>query len=134
MRGRPQGFWIAVAFAASAVGLALDKGFADNTPPYDEPLIAYLGFAAFLLCGMAFFSLCAIAAARDMRWTAIAALPLTVFLVLGFTSEEWYFFCLWLFGAIFIVVLALAVVGNRRRRARGQVSLVVSPQPPSGSQ
>lgn len=40
MRGRPLGFWIAAAFAASAAGLALDKGFADNTPPYDEPLIA----------------------------------------------------------------------------------------------
>jgi hypothetical protein len=119
MRGCPQGFWIAVAFAASATGLALDKGFADNTPPYDEPLIAYIGFAAFLLCGAAFFSLCAIAAARDMRWNAMAALPLIVFLVLGITSEEWYFFCLWLFGAIFIVVLALAVVRDRRRRTRG---------------
>jgi hypothetical protein len=40
VRGRPLGFWIAAAFAASAAGLALDKGFADNTPPYDEPLIA----------------------------------------------------------------------------------------------
>jgi hypothetical protein len=119
VRGRPQGFWIAVAFAASAAGLVLDKGFADNTPPYHEPLIAYIGFVAFLVCGAAFFLLCAIAAARAMRWTAIAALPLIVFLVLGITVEEWYFFCLWLFGAIFIVVLALAVVGNRRRRTRG---------------
>ena len=67
VRGRPLVFWIAVAFAASAAGLALDKGFADSTPPYDEPLIALIGFAAFLLCGAAFVLLCAIAAARAVR-------------------------------------------------------------------
>jgi len=119
VRRRPLGFWIAVAFAASAAGLGLDKGFADNTPPYDEPLIAYIGFATFLLCGAAFVLLCAIAAARAVRWTAIAALPLIVFLALGITVEEWYFFCFWLYGAIFMVVLAVAVVGNKRRRTRG---------------
>jgi hypothetical protein len=67
VRGRPPGFWIAVALAASAAGLALDKGFADNTPPYDEPLIAQIGLMAFLLCGAAFVLLCAIAAARAVR-------------------------------------------------------------------
>ena len=65
--GRPPSFWIAVAFAASAAGLALDKGFADTTPPYDEPLIAQIGLLAFLLCGAAFVLLCAIAVARAVR-------------------------------------------------------------------
>jgi Trk-type K+ transport system membrane component len=67
VRGRPPGFWIAVAYAASAAGLALDKGFADSIPPYDEPPIAQIGLVAFLLCGAAFVLLCAIAAARAVR-------------------------------------------------------------------
>lgn len=67
VRVRPPGFWIAVALAASAAGLALDKGLADTTPPYDEPLIAQIGLMAFFLCGAAFVLLCAMAAARAMR-------------------------------------------------------------------
>jgi hypothetical protein len=61
------GFWIGIALAASAAGLALDKGFADDTPPYDEPTIAIIGWAAFLLCGVAFVLLCVIAAVRLLR-------------------------------------------------------------------
>lgn len=75
VRGRPQGFWIAVALAASAAGLALDKGFADTTPPYSEPVIAQIGLMAFLLCGAAFVLLCAIAAARVMRRSRAETIP-----------------------------------------------------------
>ena len=119
MRGRSRGFWIGIAFVACAVGLALDKGFADDTPPYDEPPIAYLGFVAFILGGAAFCSLCAIAAADAMRFTAVAALPLIALVVLGITSGEWYFSTVWLFSAIFIVALTLAVLRKKLRQTRG---------------
>ena len=79
MRGRPPGFWIAVALAASAAGLALDKGLADTTPPYDEPVIAQIGLMAFLLCGAAFVLLCAIAAAHVMRRSRVRSQNKVVF-------------------------------------------------------
>jgi hypothetical protein len=58
-----------------AVGLALDKVFADNTAPYEEPPIAYIGFVLFLLCGLAFVVLCALALVR--LWRAPASVALT---------------------------------------------------------
>jgi len=57
-----------------AVGLALDKVFADNTAPYEEPPIAYIGFFLFFLCGLAFVVLCTLALVRFWRRPASVAL------------------------------------------------------------
>ena len=57
-----------------AVGLALDKLFADNTAPYEEPPIAYIGFFLFFLCGLAFVVLCTLALVRFWRGPASVAL------------------------------------------------------------
>ena len=57
-----------------AVGLALDKVFADNTAPYEEPPIAYIGFFLFFLCGLAFVALCARALVRFWRGPASVVL------------------------------------------------------------
>ena len=57
-----------------AVGLALDKVFADNTAPYEEPPIAYIGFFLFFLCGLAFVVLCTLALVRFWRGPASVAL------------------------------------------------------------
>ena len=84
---RPPSFWIAVAFAASAAGLALDKGFADTTPPYDEPLIAQIGLLALLLCGAAFVLLCAIAVARAVRHSRARLRKNVVFWPTGDTRQ-----------------------------------------------
>ena len=53
-----------------AAGLALDKVFADNTAPYEEPPIAYIGFVLFFLCGLAFVALCTLALVRFWRGPA----------------------------------------------------------------
>lgn len=60
-------FWIVAALVAATVGLALERGFADNTPPYDEPLIAQIGVAVFLLCTVGSVVLAALAVARFAR-------------------------------------------------------------------
>jgi len=57
-----------------AVGLALDKVFADNTAPYEEPPIAYIGFFLFFVCGLAFVVLCTLALVRFWRVPASVAL------------------------------------------------------------
>ena len=57
-----------------AVGLALDKVFADNTAPYEEPPIAYIGFLLFVVCGLAFVVLCTLALVRFWRGPASLAL------------------------------------------------------------
>ena len=57
-----------------AVGLALDKVFADNNAPYEEPPIAYIGFFLFFLCGLAFVVLCTLALVRFWRGPASVAL------------------------------------------------------------
>jgi hypothetical protein len=67
MRHRSLPFWIAVSSVTAALGLALDKGFADNTPPYDEPTIAIVGFSLFLLSGFVVLVLCAVALGRWSR-------------------------------------------------------------------
>lgn len=67
MRRRPLRVWIALALVAGAVGFALDKGFADNTPPYHEPLISSLGLALWLACAAAIVVLCGVAAVRFVR-------------------------------------------------------------------
>ena len=54
VRGRSPLFWILLTLGIGAVGLALDKVFADNTAPYEEPPIAYVGFFLFFLFGLAF--------------------------------------------------------------------------------
>lgn len=64
---RSLGFWLVLVFVISGVGFALDKGFADNTPPYDEPTIAIIGLALFLLSGAAFLVLSVIALVRLVR-------------------------------------------------------------------
>ena len=51
----------------AVAGFGLDKGFADNTPPYDEPTIAIIGWAFFMLSGAAFLVLCAVALVRLAR-------------------------------------------------------------------
>lgn len=56
------------------VGLALDKGFTDDTPPYEEPPIASIGVLLFLLCGCAFVVLCTVALVRLSRGPASVAL------------------------------------------------------------
>jgi hypothetical protein len=65
--GRSLGFWLSLTLVLAGVGLGLDKGFADNTPPYDEPTIAIVGFACFLLSGAGFLALCAVALIRLAR-------------------------------------------------------------------
>ena len=74
MRGRSPLFWILLTLGIGAVGLALDKVFADNTAPYEEPPIAYIGFFLFFLCGLAFVVLCAVALFRFWRGPATVAL------------------------------------------------------------
>ena len=74
MRGRPPLFWILLLLGIGAVGLALDKVFADNTAPYEEPPIAFIGFFVFLLCGLAFVVLCTLALVRLWRDPASVAL------------------------------------------------------------
>jgi hypothetical protein len=74
VRGRSPLFWILLTLAIGAVGLALDKGFADNTAPYEEPPIAYVGFVLFFLFGLAFVALCTRALVRFWRSPASVAL------------------------------------------------------------
>src|SRR5215211_101453 len=74
VRGRSPLFWILLMLGIGAVGLALDKVFADNTAPYEEPPIAYIGFFVFLLCGLAFVVLCTLALVRFWRGPASMAL------------------------------------------------------------
>ena len=74
MRGRSPLFWILLTLGIGAVGLALDKVFADHTAPYQEPPIAYVGFVLFFLCGLAFVVLCTLALVRFWRGPASVAL------------------------------------------------------------
>ena len=74
MRGRPPLFWILLTLVMGGIGLALDKGFTDNTPPYDEPPITSIGLLLFFLCGCAFVVLCARALVRLARGPASVAL------------------------------------------------------------
>jgi hypothetical protein len=74
VRGRTPLFWILLTLGIGAVGLALDKVFADNTAPYEEPPIAYVGFVLFFLFGLAFVALCTLALVRFRRGPASVAL------------------------------------------------------------
>jgi hypothetical protein len=74
VRGRSPLFWILLTLGAGAVGLGLDKVFADNTAPYDEPPVAYLGFFLFFFFGLAFVVLCTLALVRFWRGAGGAAL------------------------------------------------------------
>jgi hypothetical protein len=74
VRGRSPLFWILLMLGIGAVGLALDKVFADNTAPYEEPPIAYIGFFLFFLCGLAFVVLCTLSLVRFWRGPASGAL------------------------------------------------------------
>lgn len=60
-------FWIVVTAVVAGVGFAVDKAVADNTPPYNEPLIAYIGWGFFMVSGAAFLVLCAVALVRLAR-------------------------------------------------------------------
>ena len=64
---RSLGFWALLTLVLAVAGYAVDKGFADNTPPYDEPTIAIIGWAFFMLFGAAFLVLCAIGLVRLAR-------------------------------------------------------------------
>jgi hypothetical protein len=74
VRGRSPLFWILLMLGMGAVGLALDKVFADNTAPYEEPPIALIGFFLFLPCGLAFVVLCTLSLIRFRRGPASEAL------------------------------------------------------------
>jgi len=74
VKARSPLFWILLMLAIGGFGLALDKGFADNTPPYDEPTIALIGFSLFFLCGIAFVVLCTVALVRLSRGPASVVL------------------------------------------------------------
>ena len=74
MRGRSLLFRILLMLGCGAVGLALDKVFADNTAPYEEPPIASIGFVLFFLCGLAFVVLCMLALVRFWRGPPSVAL------------------------------------------------------------
>jgi hypothetical protein len=74
VRRRSPLFWILLTLGIGAVGLALDKIFADNTAPYEEPPIATVGFFLFFLCGLAFVVLCTLALVRFWRGSASVAL------------------------------------------------------------
>jgi hypothetical protein len=58
---------IVAVLVAATVGVALDKGFADNIPPYDEPVVAQIGAATFGLCTLGSIVLAVIAVARAAR-------------------------------------------------------------------
>jgi hypothetical protein len=74
VKGRPPLFWILLTLFVAGVGLALDKVFADNTAPYDEPPIAMIGFSLFFVFLPAFVVLCARALVRLSRGPASVAL------------------------------------------------------------
>ncbi|MGB3098837.1 MAG: hypothetical protein WBB30_06025 [Solirubrobacterales bacterium] len=59
--------WIVATLVAATVGVALDKGLADDTPPYDEPVIAQIGVLVFFLCSLASIVLAAVAVVRAAR-------------------------------------------------------------------
>lgn len=124
------------------IGLALDKGFTDDTPPYDEPPIASIGVLLFLLCGCAFVVLCTVALVRLWRGSASVAvtpavtgrsLGAAIVLVLGVfaVTQVWYWedvdvsdgvntlvFLLSVTSAIALLVLAVRVSRLRRESAR----------------
>ena len=75
IRDRSLRFWIALTFAIAVAGFAADKGFADNTPPYNEPLIASIGLFVFLLSTLAFVVLCTVALARWVRGRGTPSQP-----------------------------------------------------------
>ena len=97
----------------AGVGFGLDNGFADNTPPYDEPGIAIIGRLVFLLSAVAFLVLCAVALVRLARGRggpsliAIITVGMIAFLVLGITVEDWNF--VWLFLSVGILAMLLGV-------------------------
>ena len=63
--GRPAlALWIFAALVAATVGVALDKGFADDTPPYDEPVLAQIGVVVFFLGTLSSLALAALAVVR----------------------------------------------------------------------
>ena len=74
MRARSPLFWILLTLVVGGVGLALDKGFTDDTPPYEEPPIATVGLLLFFLGGCAFVVLCTVALVRLWRGPASVAL------------------------------------------------------------
>ena len=67
IRDRSLRFWIALTFVIAVAGFAADKGFTDNTPPYNEPLVVSIGSFMFLLSTLAFVVLCTVALARWVR-------------------------------------------------------------------
>jgi hypothetical protein len=131
-------FWILLTVVVGGIGLALDKGFADNTPPYDEPPIALIGFWLFFLCGFAFVVLCTVALIRLARGSASVAVTPAVIgrsdgaavvlaLVVFAVTQVWYWedtkvsdsvntllFLLSVASAIALLVLAVRISRHRR--------------------
>ena len=159
VRGRSPIFWILLTLVVGGIGLALDKGFADNTPPYDEPPIALIGFWLFFLCGFVFVVLCTVALIRLARGSAsVAVTPavtgrslgaaIVLALVVFAVTQVWYWedtnvsdsvntllFLLSVASAIALLVLAARV--SRHRREPPQAAQSVSADssrwpPPSG--
>lgn len=138
MRERSPVFWILLVLVVGSIGLAIDKGFADNTPPYDEPVIAYIGFSMFMACGFAFIVLCSVALIRIARGsTSVAVAPAVtsrpvgaaiVFALVVFAgTQAWFWWgasagegtriLVFLFSiSTAIALLVLAVRVSRRKR------------------
>ena len=118
---RPLGLWMVPILILAGVGFGLDNGFADNTPPYDEPLIATIGRAVFLLSAAAFLVLCVVALVRLARGRggpsliAIMTVGMIAFLVLGITVEDWHFVWFFLSAGILAMLLGVGVVLRWRR-------------------
>jgi len=138
VRGRSPLFWILLTLVVGGVGLALDKGFTDDTPPYDEPPIASIGLLFFLLCGAAFVVLCTVALIRLARGSpGVAVTPaatdrslgaaIVVTVLVFAVTQVWYWedpdvgdsvnrLVLLLSVACAIALLALAARAFRHRR------------------
>ena len=105
----------------AGVGFGLDNGFADNMPPYDEPLVATIGRAVFLLSAAAFLALCAVALVRIARGRGGPSLPAIItigmiaFLVLSITVQDWHLVWFFLSAGILATLLGAGVVLRRRR-------------------
>ena len=122
---RPLGLGMVLILILEGVGFGLDNGFADNTPPYHEPLIAIIGRLVFLLSAVAYLVLCVVALVRRARGRggpsliAIITVGMIAFLVLGITVEDWVFVY---FQSAGILAMLLGVGVVLRWRSRGTVA------------
>lgn len=122
--------------------MALDKGFTDDTPPYEEPPIATVGLLLFFLGGCAFVVLCTVALVRLWRGPASVALTpavtgrsrgaaIVLALVVFAATQVFYWedvdvsdgvnslvFLLSVAAAVTLLVLAVRAIRNRQPSSR----------------